>query len=182
MARESAAIHSEQQVMDWARDLIWLWMSQPRRCLSGRSNRSGEARPRITHFVTAGLCLHRSSVVTVSAVQRISTPFLKDQNSLKQDGAVPTRLLKGHFDNVRVLLLNPSNVAQVLYFSLWSLFFPNKGTKTQTKRIAELTPMSRCSANAENRKLSKQECSQWWFWQLEDIVLQAIVHRHGGAE
>lgn len=73
-ARESAAIHSKQQVIDWARDLIWLWMSQPRRCLSGRSNRSGEARPRITHFVTAGLCLHRSSVFTVSAVQRTPTP------------------------------------------------------------------------------------------------------------
>lgn len=25
----SAAIHSKQQVMDLARDLIWLWMSQP---------------------------------------------------------------------------------------------------------------------------------------------------------
>lgn len=77
----SAAIHSKQQVMDLARDLIWLWMSQPVGVRVGV--RMDTEKPATTTH-TLSLWDFFSLSLSLSLLQRFSTSVVPTQKGSNQ--------------------------------------------------------------------------------------------------
>lgn len=136
--------------------------------------------PRITHFVTA------SSVFTDLSPRSLSVPSPPDTPPLttKTKKLFKTRQRRANIsprlagwlwdvlDIVRMLLLNPYDVAQARRST--PHFDPRvltKGTKGNRSRGSQSWRQCHASNAEKNRNLSKQECSQWWFWQLKHTVL-----------
>lgn len=120
---ESAAVHSKQQVMDLARDLSWLWMSQPVGVRVG-VQMDPEKPARKTHtlslwdFSLSLSLLQKFNISAVPTVLITPTSVFKDRNKPAGQRGLSGR--SGCF------LFNPSSVAQAnslpSHFDL--IFFP----------------------------------------------------------